>query len=214
MNTTELLAVFRDEVADTVVPYLWSDTLVYAYIDDAQKQFCRETFGIEDARSYKLTITPDTEWYKLSPKITRLLSAADSVTGRDIPILSVEDVKAKCIKFNGSKASKVSALVKGQQKNYLRAWPIPTTAAVIPLSTLRLPADIGAGDDFEIDEQHILNLLLWVKYRAYAKQDVETLDKRKSLDCKTEFLAYCAESKTEQGRLRRTVGVTRFGGIR
>lgn len=214
MNTTELLAIFRDEVSDTVVPYLWSDALVYAYIDDAQKQFCRETFGIEDARTHKLTLAPNVEWYKLNPKIMRLLSAADSVTGRDIPILSVEDAKSQHLKFDGRKAGLVDALVKGQQKNYLRAWPIPTAAAVLPLTTLRLPTDIGAGDDFEIDEQHVLNLLLWVKYRAYAKQDVETLDKRKSLDCKTEFLAYCVDSKREQGRLRRTVGVTKFGGIR
>ena len=35
MNTTELLAIFREEVADIELPYLWSDALIYAYIDDA-----------------------------------------------------------------------------------------------------------------------------------------------------------------------------------
>ena len=51
MTNTELLAIFREEVSDLEVPYLWSDTLVYGYIDEAQKQFCRDTYGMLDART-------------------------------------------------------------------------------------------------------------------------------------------------------------------
>ena len=37
MTSGDLLDLFRDEMADKVTPYLWSDDLVFGYIDDACK---------------------------------------------------------------------------------------------------------------------------------------------------------------------------------
>lgn len=213
MNTTELLALFREEVTDNVAPYLWSDALIYGYIDEAQKQFCRETFGIEDARAYTLAVTAAEEWYALDPKILILLSASDSVTGTNIPVMSSEQSRSVGIRFDGRTSSTVDCIIKGLQKNFVRVWPVPSANSTVNLSTLRLPLDVVAGDDFEIDDQHIRNLLPWVYYRAYAKHDADALDKTKSEESKAEFMAYCAKSKIEQGRLRRNVAVVRYGGI-
>ena len=46
MNSTELLGTFREEMNDLQTPYLWSDALLYRYINDAQEMFCRRTEGI------------------------------------------------------------------------------------------------------------------------------------------------------------------------
>lgn len=100
MNTTELLAVFRSEVADEQLPYLWSDALIYSYIDDAQKQFCRETFGIEDARTFTITLAATTEWYAISPKITEILGAFDSAGG-SIPVMTRGENLARNVEFDG-----------------------------------------------------------------------------------------------------------------
>jgi hypothetical protein len=213
MNMTELLALFREESTDNVAPYLWSDSLIYGYIDEAQKQFCRETFGIEDARTYTLSVLATEEWYALDPKILILLSASDSVTGRNIHIHSSEQSRSIGIQFDGRTSSTVDCIIKGLQKNFVRVWPVPSVNSTVNLSTLRLPFDIEAEDDFEIDDQHIRNLLAWVHYRAYAKHDADALDKDKSEAAKAEFLAYCAASKIEQGRLRRNVAVVRYGGL-
>ena len=212
MNTTELLAVFRQEVFDTELPYLWSDDLVYGYIDDAQKQFCRDTFGIEDSRSYTIKATIGNEWYAIDPKILRILGITEPVNGDDVPVLSIDQTIADGIRFNG-KTGVIQAFINGMQKNYLRAYPIPNAAGTFPIRTLRLPEDVVSGDDFEIDDIHVRNLLLWVKFRAYSVQDAETADKTKAQAFRDEFTAYCLKSKTEQGRLRRQIAVVSYGGI-
>lgn len=212
MNTTELLAVFREEVFDKELPYLWSDELVYGYIDDAQKQFCRDTFGIEDSRSYTIKTVIGTEWYAVDPKILRILGITEPVTGNNVDILSIDQTVASGIRFQG-KTGTVQAFINGMQKNMLRTYPIPNAAGTFPMRTLRLPEDVASGDDFEIDDIHVRNLLPWVKFRAYSVQDTETADKTKAQAYKDEFAAYCLKSKTEQGRLRRQVAVVSYGGI-
>lgn len=213
MNTTELLAVFRQEVVDLEVPYLWQDSLVYTYIDDAQKQFCRLTYGIEDARSFKLNILADgTEWYALDPSILKLRDAIDPATGRSVPLVAMEKMADHGLRFDGS-VGPLKALITGLEKGFVRTVPKPNIASVVELRTFRLSATVEAGDDFEIDEQHILNLLMWVKARAYNVQDADGYDKRKAIENKTAFEAYCADAKVEQSRARRPVSTVSYGGI-
>lgn len=212
MNTTELLGVFRQEVFDIAAPYLWADELIYTYIDDAQKQFCRDTYGIEDARSFKLTVAVDKEWYALDPNILKLRNAVRTDTGREVPIVAMEKMSEAGLRFDGSKGP-VRALVSGLEKGALRATPVPNETATIELRVFRLPADVGPGDDFEIDPHHILNLLPWVKTKAYMVQDAEANDPKKAAENKAIWDAYCAKSKVEQSRVRRPVSTVTYGGI-
>jgi hypothetical protein len=212
MNTTELLAIFRDEVADTVTPYLWSDALLYAYMDDAQKQFFRWTHGIEDARSFTLALATGTEWYLVDPLILRVKSASWQATGMPIPVLNIEQVEASRIVFNGASGS-VMSLISGMEKGHLRTHQVPGTdenAKVIELQTTRLPHDVASGDEFECDAQHVLSLMLWMKHKAYAKQDADTYDIEKSKQFRDEFRLYCVEAKQEQQLLTRNPPVVKF----
>lgn len=211
MTPAELLAVFRDEVSDTKAPYLWSDPLFYTYLDDAQKQFCRLTFGIEDARSFKLSLVPNSEWYALNPRILQILGAYDQSTGEPIDVLTRAETVARNVRFDG-RTGPLQALFKGMQNNMLRAYPVTATAQTVLLETRRLPETLTSADDLEIDEEHHLNLLTWVRYRAYSKQDTETYDPVKATTHRQTFEAYCRESKIEQGRLNRKVAVVRFQG--
>jgi hypothetical protein len=99
------------------------------------------------------------------------------------------------------------------EKGYVRAFPIPNVASVVELRTYRLPSDVVAGDDFEIDAHHTLNLSMWVKHRLYSVQDAETRDDKKAATNRASFLAYCEDSKREQGRLRRPVSTVTYGGL-
>lgn len=210
MTTTELLAIFRAETS-TVVPYFWSDPLVYGYIDDAQKQFCRKTYGIEDSKSFKLKITPATEWYAVNKSILQIQSAHDTATGAVIPVKTLEQLDG--VKFNGA-TGPLDVLIQGMQKRSLRAYPVPKVAQTLWLRTLRLPVDVEADSDFEIDDHNVLGLLHWVKYRAYSNPDIDGGDSKRANEYLLKFEAYCNEAKTEQGRLRRQPVVTTFGGIR
>ena len=110
-------------------------------------------------------------------------------------------------------AGAIEALVVGLTKGYLRTYPVPIESKTVLLRTLRLPSDVAAGDDFEIDPQHHLNLLDWVKKRAYGVQDADGGDAAKAEKHEAKFLAYCLKSKTEQGRVRRKVATVSYGGI-
>lgn len=212
MTTTELLAIFRQEVYDLVQPYLWADALVYGYIDDAQKQFCRDTTGIADSRSFTLAITAATEWYPLDTKILKLRDAVDSATGEPVPIIAVEKMRDLSMRFDGS-TGPLRALVSGMEENTLRAWPIPSTASTVELRTFRLPVTVETGDDLEIAEQHHRHLLNWVKHLAYDVQDSETSDKTASEKYRAAHAVYCTKALAEQSRARRPVSNVVYGGI-
>lgn len=210
MNTTELHDLFRVEMHDVAEPFLFQDAAIYAYINDAQVRFCRLTEGIEDARSFKVAIAPGVEWYPRDPMILKLRAARDA-EGRTINVLNPERLDQNCVRFDG-RTGPTKALVDGLEKNMLRAWQVPTDATTISLEVFRLPYPVEKGDEFEIDEQHHLALLMWVKHLAYGNHDVEVFDRRKSDDFELQFRRYCAEAKAEQARARRQVGAVQYGG--
>lgn len=212
MDATELRNLFRAEMSDAVEPYLISDDQVYRYLDDAQKQFCRWTEGIEDGRSFTVDIAPDVEWYDIDKSILKLRKVTNTVTGELLAVVNPERMEDAGIRFDG-RTGPVRALVAGIQKNTLRAWPKPATAVTLALEVFRLPFDLCRGDEPEIDEQHHVNLLLWAKYRAYGNEDSEVFNNRKSTDYEIRFRNYCAESRKEQGRARHSAGSVVYGGI-
>jgi len=212
VNTTELRDLLRSEIDDAVAPYLVSDALVYAYINDAQKMFCRLTEGIEDATTYTLAIASPTEWYALNPAILKLRRAVNTATGRSVDLVNAEKAEARGIAFDG-RTGPLSTLVLGLEKGKARAWPKPNAAATVALEVFRLPVNTTIGGSFEIDEQHHLHLLLWVKHLAYGVQDSEVYDKRLSAELELGFRNYCAEARKEQERARRVVGTVIYGGI-
>lgn len=211
MDTTELLGLFRQEVSDIEEPLLWADSLVYGYIDDAQKQFCRDTYGIADARSFTLAITPGTEWYTTDRKILKIRSAVDSATGRETRIVPMEKAESESMRFDGRQGL-LKALISGMEANTLRAWPVPIEATTVVLRTFRLPVTVGAGDDLEIDELHHQHLLNWVKHRAYGVQDTEVFDKQASERFRLAHKAYCDKVILEQSRAAHSAGNVVYGG--
>jgi len=279
MTTTELLAILRFEVSDQATPYLWSDTTLYGYIDQAQKQFCRDAYGIEDARSFTLAITSGTTWYTLDPSILKLRDVLNPVTGVDIPLVPVEKMRAFGMRFDGA-IGPVRALITGLERGKVRVYPVPTisagsvradstayaSAATIlvtakgnvrkyecttagttasaqgtlytgavgevvtdgtavftgqaltavssaELHVFRLTEEVVAGDDFEVEDQHVRNLLLWVKHRCYDVQDSEVYNPKKSAEYRAAWDRYCAKALLEQSRLNHTAGCVAYGGI-
>lgn len=219
MNSTEIIDTFREEMddLDTQAP-LWSDGLLYRYLNDAQTMFCRLTEGIEDSSTAdicRITVESGTDWYSISPKILKVREIVDTSTGRSYDIVNMEKASMKGVRFDGRPGA-LKLFVTGLEKSKLRAWPMPNAGATVELRVFRLPlVEItDAGDQtLEVDEQHHLSLLLWMKHRAYGKEDVETFDRRKSDDYEQRFRAYCFEARKEQERARRSVGTVAYGGL-
>lgn len=219
MNSSELLGVFRDEMADLKEPYLWSDSEVFGFEDDAQQQFCRKTNGIVDARTAAVTqlaVVPGTDWYTTHASILNVRKITRADTGRQVEMLTAEQADERGLYFLATQLGPVKHVVLGLEPHAVRIHPMPNAAVTLNLSVCRLPivpiTDIG-DQAFEIDAMHHLGMLLWMKHRAYDKQDAETFDRRKSDDFMQRFEAYCAKAKLEQERARRVHGAVAYGGI-
>lgn len=212
MDATELRTMLRSEIDDAAEPYLVADPLASAYVDDAQKMFCRLTEGIEDGRSFTLDISSGEEWYDLDKSILKLRKATNTATGRAVALVNQEKADAFDIRFDG-RVGPVRALVLGIEKNAARAWPMPNATATVALEVFRLPRTIEAGDELEVDEQHHQSLLMWAKHRVYDIQDSDLYDVKKSALYEQRFRAYCARARIEQERARRVVGTVAYGGI-
>lgn len=218
MTPTDLLGFFRDEMADTATPYLWSDAFVYNAINEAQNWFCRLTEGLEDSRTpgaTQLLVTPNVEWYATSPLILKLRKANRGDTGRRVDIINAEKADELGYRFDGRTAGPVRALVTGLERHAVRAWPIPTETVTLNLSIFRLPLTpiTGPAQALEIDGQHHYSLLMWVKSLAYGKQDSEAFNRDKSKELAEAFQAYCAQARREQERARRETGTVMYGGL-
>lgn len=218
MTAGELLSLFRSEMADSVAPYLWSDAEFYTYLNDAQVMLCRKTDGIPDATTAEITqlqAVAGQEWYDVDRRIKKLRLATRTADGANVAIYNPETALSKGVRFNSGTNGRVQVIVWGLENGKARVWPKPSQDDLIELSVFRLPL-VGITDEdsaLEVDEQHHLHLLDWVKYRAYMKQDSETVDRNKAADFEAKFLRYCEGHTREQSRARRSTGATTYGGL-
>lgn len=211
MNATELHDLVRMEIRDQELPYLVDSPTVYTYIDAAQVEFCRRTEGIEDARTFGLSVVADTEWYDIDPKVLKLRRAYDTSTGRPVDVVNLERCEQKGIRFDGRKGP-LKALIAGAEKNMVRAWPVPAEATQIQLEVFRLPKTVTEDRvRLEIDPQHHYYLLDWVKYLVFSTYDSDLTDRRAAETHHAKFMAYCARAKAEQGRARHSAGAVQYG---
>lgn len=217
MTSTELLLLFRQEVDDLEEPYLWSDEEIFEFMTDAQRQFCRWTEGIADSRTAsvcQISVASPTEWYAKSPLILKVRSATRGDTGRKLDVVNPEHLDDLGIRFDG-RTSVVRAVIDGLTDGFFRIYPVPNETVVVNLSVFRLPLlpIIDTDQAFEIAEHHHPHLALWMKKRAYGKQDADIYDQKRADDYEAKFRAYCFQALKEQERARRNVGVTTYGGI-
>jgi hypothetical protein len=216
MDSTTLHDQFRRDVDDRVAPYLWSSDEVFGYLDDAQKLFCRLTGGIGDA-STSLTLlsyTAGAATLACSPLILKIRAAYDEATGTPVEIVNIEDMAARGMRFDG-RSGPLRALVAGMEPASLHTWPLPAASGGVRLVVERLPlATISDFDQtLEVADHHQHGLSLWMRARAYTKQDADTLDARRADNFNTQFRAYCDAARREKDTVRHKPRVVAYGGI-
>lgn len=216
MTSEELLDLFRSEMDDQEETYLWADTEVYGYIDDAQNMFCRLTDGIADATSsdvVDIDVPIATDWVDLNPAILKIRGATRTSDGRPLEVVNYEDMDARGLRFDG-RTGPIEFLIVGEEEDKARVYPIASVADAIKLLTFRRPLiTIDSDMPLEIGSQHHRHLLLWVKHLAYLKQDAETFNRSKSNEFEARFQSYCDQVKEEQRKKRHKVRVVAYGGL-
>lgn len=227
MDSTGLYDAFRQDVVDTARPYLWTEEEVWRYAGDAQRQFVRLTGGVADALSDAcvIDIVPGEAWADLHPSVLRLMSLTRGSDKKPIDIINSTDIgKMRSSDYGQIKALIMDELsgpvryaVHGMQRGKVRWVQVPEVADVAYAHIYRLPLTIVDGPDQEIadvDEEHHLHLLGWMKHLAYGKKDSETFDSKGSVDAEQKFRSYCAQVKAEWERYKaKPVRVVSYGGL-
>lgn len=217
MNAKSLKDLFRSEIDDTVAPYLWSDGEVAAYMDDALKMFCREVGGILDSSSSMCSVDIEVgePFADIDQRILRVRRIQRDSDAKRLTLYSIEDADAEGIRLT-TQQGPVEIVITGIEQNKLRWVRVPAYADTASLMVERLPLQ-EITDTFkqplEIEPQHHQHLLLWMKHRAYLKQDSDTFDQRKADDFEARFMRYCATAKTEKEVKRHKTRTVRYGGL-
>lgn len=181
--------------------YLWTDTTLYRYINEAQRRFARESLCLRDADNpevTEVTLVAGQANYPLHTSIIAVLSAKMRTRDEDL-------VRASHIALNGHRRldtagfdASASSTATGEPTVYtcndhfaqddfgstsrvvMRVHPIPTSAQAgekIDLRVIRLPVEeinaVNANAHPEIPEQHHIEMLDWAAYLALRIVDID-----------------------------------------
>ena len=85
MTGAELLAFTRDLLRDETQPYLFSDTVIYRYLNDAQRIMAERTFCLVDEENYDITTEVGVRSYVLdNEEVLQILGAR--ISGQTTPL--------------------------------------------------------------------------------------------------------------------------------
>ena len=214
MNGGEFIERFRQDMMDEETPPLWSDALILRYLTDTQEDFCRLTEGIPDSMSSicRITAAASKGIVRLSRKIKKIRAATLESTGTPIDVTSVEDARRNGVSLTAAHSGTPRILITGIGPCAAQVYPLPTADSVIRLDVFRAPLEkIGnVQDELEVDDVYAPVLMLGAMAKAYARPDVESMDRVRSAQLQQQFEAECARAAREQGRARKPNGATQF----
>lgn len=201
MNRGDLKADFRIKTQDLARPYLWPDSEVDAWFNEAESEAAVRALLIRDSAEISVA-AGDT-----------VLSLPSGLFNIQYAELRASDGSA--YELFGSSRRELDGLKPGWRMNTerpvayvhddkaLTLGAISDAAYTLYLEFFRLPRGMdGDDDDPEIHEIHHLNLVNWVLFRAYSKPDAETLNPGKALEAEAAFSSYFGKHGTADVRRR------------
>jgi hypothetical protein len=158
---------------------LWTEIELLEYANDAEREACIRMRILVDsttAATSEVTVVSGTHTYALSSKVVSVDRAKMQATADP----ALHPITKKILDITDP-AWEVTSEVP---RNYIiedidtvksmRLYPNPNANGVLGLTVVRLPlAIMAAGDVPEIPEPLHLDLMNWMLYRAYTKQDTK-----------------------------------------
>lgn len=242
MTLKDFFARFRSAVDDLKDPYLWTDSDLEQYLNQALTELAKKALYFFDTTTWvSLPVTANdpkiaaTSANKLDRilHITRARLASD---GRKLSVKSMSqaDVTAPYkddygkILFINSHAWESDSgtphlvITDYYDDGSLRLGPIPGASDTLTLWAYRLPLDlvsfevsqgISFGELVKVsDFDHQMTLLQGMKAFAYLKEDPETRDTQLASESRQLFESELLDIKAEVQRQRRPAGLVRYAG--
>ena len=214
MDGATFIKNFRGETADEVEPYLWGDSLVLRYLNEAQYEFCRRTDGIADSVSSICTVRVKAATAKISPLIKKIRAATMAEPRRPLGVMSVEGARDSGISLANPTTGLPLSMITGVGPGIAQFHPAPAAPeeVTVHLDVLRFPLNQieSPGDELELGDEVAPTLMNYVLHRAYARADADTYDRGRSETALAAFLNGCREAQAAQSRARSKSGTVNF----
>ena len=204
MDISEIITIVREDYLDDVFEgwksatevekndqFLWSDNALLRYLTEAQRQACNRTDFIYDDESFTITLVAGSPSYSINQKIT-VIEQVTYDNDKTVIHMSKEDFQLNNPQWrtrSGIANDNPIYTIRGRK---LRIYPIPDVGdagKILTFDTYRLPIDsiTTISDDLEIPEEYHRDLIWWVLYEAYSKQDADGYDKERGLRYLAQF---------------------------
>lgn len=181
MNLGQLIAEFRREADDQITPYLWSDTDITDYANDAQREACRRANLIQDSTSASITqvaVTGGQPLVTLNTKVLRVFRARLASQSAPLAIKGVRLLDTQMPGWESLAAATPKVAIPDWQSGALLLVPSPVAGDTLKLTVFRLPlADMTLTTDIpEIAEEYHRHLVHWMLYRGYMRPDADSFN--------------------------------------
>ena len=196
MEITDLITVLREDYLDDTFSgwetateaekndqFLWTDAFLLRSLTEAQRQACNRTDFLFDDSTFSVTLVSGNPSYNIDKRITFI----DEVTfdGAKVAHKSREEFQRLHPTWRvdtGMTDKSTEYIMRGHK---LRIYPIPDAVDAGKLLTFdvyRLPLEniSSTRDALEIPDEYHRDLIWWVLYEAYSKQDADGYDKTRA----------------------------------
>ena len=234
LETSDIFDLLRLELDDKELPgegdsslSLWSNEELYHYIDEAQREFARETLCLSDATTFNaVAVTNGNAWVDIDERIIELRRVYLGSTGNVVEFMTLNDFERgdgwasdygnKRLGSNWRSSVGVPGIIiTDMESGKGRLYPIPVADDTLELLVYREPLEEieNSGTDLEIDAKFRRALVNGAAAHAYAKDDVETFN----VDALRQHQALWEKAKQDGlsyfRKKTRRAPITTYGGI-
>lgn len=211
MNVKGLIDQCRIEVADYVAPYLWTDRELIIWLAEAEEEAVIRARLLRDkstAAICQIDVQAGISVYALDPSVVEIIYASMVLPGSTgmfpwvLGKTTSDDLDMERPSWRVMKCRPTNLI---HYDTTIELDAMPDTYYTLNLEVYRLPISPMERlmDEPEINAIHHRHLLKWVKHRAYAKQDADTMDEVKSQKFLAEFVEKFGEAPDASYRKRR-----------
>lgn len=199
MTGAELLAYTRTDVLrDAATPYLWSDSLVYRRLSEAQAIHARRTYSIIDETT-TLTTEAGVAVYENEATTLFILSATMSTSAADLRNYTRKAIPSHLLTSTGE--PRIYTL--DEATNKIRLYPVPDAVYTVNLRIARLPAtSISSITSPEIQTRYHLDLAEYVAWRCLADNDTDGQADKSSERHRIDWEQRVSDTKRELYRMQ------------
>lgn len=197
MDFSQIEASVRQTLDDnSTTDKLWSQGDILEYARDAENEACERADLIKDNTSSltDIAVNTSTGTYGIASTVISVMSVMMTLGSE--PLMETSE-KVLDLSVSGWRVA------TGTPRSYVKTptnkiilYPMPVVADTVNMTVSRFPnTPMTVLGSPEVDSRYHQGLILWMLYRAYLKNDSETLNTDKASDYKKAFEKFFGPKK-------------------